>query len=429
MEPARAPKDGCLELSSELEWPAVVDGIAVHALFPDRADTPWIIGSRESDSFLVLPRRVLGPVQRAVLLMDGTRSLPAIQLLLEAEYGRSLDLDHLCTCLHAAGLLRTGSTTAGNRPTDVDRSSLHLFTANLRPITNWVQQHAADLPRIWVTAMIFVAGAALGVILISGPPAAPTAALPAGVFLITCILSVLLHELGHGVAAMRQGIVPQAVTASLYLGFIPIFYLRLPGLYLLSRGGRVRVWLAGCATNAVIGLTAVALVHSLPRDSTAAAVFAACARWNFALIALNLFPLLPTDGYFLASTALGEHNLRRRAWLALGSWLRGRWIRVPWPVTTYLLGSLALLSLFGYKAARWEVGEDPTVPALKLGIIALAFVAATVGWGHVLSRHLSSAWRRIQIILTKTTRELSRRLVSRRDERLKVQERVRAQGL
>jgi len=127
-------------------------------------------------------------------------------------------------------------------------------------------------------------------------------------------VSILVHELGHAVAARGVGARPAIVIHGFggYTTYTP------PRP--LSRWEQVRISLAGPAAGAALGLVVWAVwtvAYPDARDlARAAFVFGLWANLGWGLV--NLLPVLPLDGGMVMEAVLpGDHERRRR--LALGT--------------------------------------------------------------------------------------------------------------
>jgi Zn-dependent protease len=141
-------------------------------------------------------------------------------------------------------------------------------------------------------------------------------------WIVTVVVSVVLHELGHGIAAIRQGDDTPIVTGHMtlnplvHMGGFSLIVLFLAGFAwgmmpvnprrFRSRHGDAIVSIAGPAVNLVLALLAIAALGlwirfaGRPTEGTVAANFALF-LWvfgtaNIVLCLLNLIPLPPLDG-------------------------------------------------------------------------------------------------------------------------------------
>ncbi|MET0396803.1 MAG: M50 family metallopeptidase [Longimicrobiaceae bacterium] len=336
-----------------------MEGLTASRLFEGRGATSstWILGSPEHDRYLTVPEAALEPVRRATALMDGTRTAEEIRGRVRDELRRDLNVEDLAGRLRGAGLLLGPDGEVPTPRSHIDRMSLTLFSLPTARLADVVRRHAPWAGGVWFLGLLAAAALSAGVLAGVPEPANPWLRYPPPAAVVAGILaSVLLHELSHGLAAVREGLSPRALTGGLYLGCLPIVYLRIPGIYTLAPTARIRVWSAGCVLNGVLAVAFLAFARLLPPGSAAGSWWHAMALWNLAVLQLNLLPFLPTDGYFLLSTLLREHNLRSRAWTTLFQWLRGSGPvgrRVRLGMGMYIVGVVAMLCYTLYQAGDW----------------------------------------------------------------------------
>lgn len=370
--------------------PRAVEGLVVSPLFESRgAPTTWILGHLELDRYLTVPDAALQPVQRAAELMDGTRTAEEIRDSIRAELAKDLDVEDLAGRLREAGLLHTPEGSVAARTSHIERLSLTLFALPTGGTAAWTQRHVPWASTAWFAGLTLAAVASIAVLAGIPAPANPWLRAPSpGLLLAGMLVSVLLHEASHGLAALREGLSPRSLSGALYLGYLPLFYLRIPGVYTLRPAARLRVWSAGCALNGTLVLVGLACSRLLPPGSAAGSWWHAMALWNLAVLQLNLLPFLPTDGYFLLSTLLREHNLRSRAWKTTIGWLRGGAAggsRVQLGMAIYLVMVLAMVGKTLLVAMDWSrsVTEDwgPLQPLGLLGPVLL--IVFTLLWRNL----------------------------------------------
>jgi putative peptide zinc metalloprotease protein len=172
---------------------------------------------------------------------------------------------------------------------------------------------------------------------------------------------VLLHELAHALAGARFGLIANSLEFALYFGFIPIVYLRIPGLYTLSPRRRVIVWSAGIFLNLI--LAAIGMAYLIWQGTAGAAlnIWYVVILVNYSLVVTNLVPFLPTDAYFILSTVFHVHNIRRNAMHQLALSVQARRLRVSPIGSVYLVFTILLLILTLWRdvilLARLPVGR------------------------------------------------------------------------
>lgn len=167
--------------------------------------------------------------------------------------------------------------------------------------------------------------------------------------------SVLAHELGHSLVAMRQGIEVKSITLFLFGG--------LANLQEESKtpAGAFAVAIAGPLVSLVLWglLTAAGIV--LPLTGPLAAVIGLLATINFYLAAFNMIPGLPLDG---------GNVLKAAVWKVTGNRYRG--VRV---------------------AAR--AGQVVAYIAMASGVISISFWNLLIGW--FLLQNARQAFRSAQV--------------------------------
>jgi Zn-dependent protease/CBS domain-containing protein len=103
------------------------------------------------------------------------------------------------------------------------------------------------------------------------------------------LLALLLHELGHALAARREGMQTERITLWLFGGIA-----RFKSAF-QSAGAEFRVALAGPLVSLALGLLCVGLAR-LPAASAVNGVEAWLAYINLSLFVFNMLPALPLDG-------------------------------------------------------------------------------------------------------------------------------------
>ena len=128
-------------------------------------------------------------------------------------------------------------------------------------------------------------------------------------------LAVVLHELGHGMAAKAAGAHVDRIGIGWYW-FRPIVFVDTSDAWLANRRMRMLVDASGIIVNLVLAGIAGG-VSFLTSDATVAAVAWVFALWSYVAVVRNLNPLLEYDGYYLLMDWLEVPNLRAKslAWL------------------------------------------------------------------------------------------------------------------
>lgn len=175
-----------------------------------------------------------------------------------------------------------------------------------------------------------------------------TSYLVAGLFAITLLLSVFLHELGHALVSLKAGIRVTRINLDALGGFTEM------EREAARPGTAAAIALAGPAVSAALGaLGLLGLALTLPGSLTWQLSFQVCVA-NILVAAYNLLPGLPLDG---------GKALQAGVWAATGDrWTGYRW--AGWAGRVVALATVGVgLWLFSGRIFSW------------IGLILLLFVA------------------------------------------------------
>ena len=124
------------------------------------------------------------------------------------------------------------------------------------------------------------------------------------VFLLTPVFFVF-HEAAHRITGIANGLKEGLISFALFLGFMPMFYVRQKCIYSLERKKIVPVVLSGVLANLLLGI--IMLDFSFLLDSHLLFYFALA---NIRMIYVNMLPLSLTDGYYLWCILSKNPNIR-----------------------------------------------------------------------------------------------------------------------
>ena len=336
-------------------YPRLRGGVDVWPLFPPRRAKPgvYIVGDLRLDCYVVITEDKIAVVKHILPMLDGFHSSAEIDAYILCEKHKQVRSELLCAQLADAGLIEGTQIPPG----DFTKASVQVGGVNIAPFMT----AASRLPKLWTNIAsllclaLIVSGLAL--IYMSWPQITlPLSAIWAGsraylsssafaLYFATFLIATLAHELAHGIAAAFFGLIASRIEVSLYLGIIPMVYLRIPGLYTLSPKRRIITWSAGVFINLTFAALGMIVLSYMPFDRGVPRYLAVFILVNYTFALTNLIPFLPTDGYFIFSTIFRLHNIRRRSTYQLMRSVSERKLFLSTSALFYLSATAALIAL------------------------------------------------------------------------------------
>jgi putative peptide zinc metalloprotease protein len=192
------------------------------------------------------------------------------------------------------------------------------------------------------------------------------------------VLAIVLHEIGHGVAAKAAGARVDRIGLG-WFWFRVMVFVDTSDAWLASRHQRMLVDAGGILVNLVLA-GAAGYVALLATNLTIAAVAWVFALWSYVAVLRNLNPLLEYDGYYLLMDALERPNLRGKSlgWIATELWpalrngtsLRGHRFELFYALGAVgYIGVVVAWTLFAYRftAQGWVARLVPPASAPQYG--------------------------------------------------------------
>jgi Zn-dependent protease len=331
-------------------FPQVMPGVRAWPFFEATShdDASYVFGCDDSDRYIFVPGRRLDIVQAAIERLDGSRSGEAVAAEILRERAVRLDVTQLREKLDAAGLL-TSSDPAQSEG-DVDKLSIRLGSFDLSAVLRG-GHHIARLvpPLAGFCLLLILAALSLLALKITGLFTL-RAAIQAGLTelhfswdLIAIARGTLfIHEGAHLLAGSYFGLKRARGKLMLVGMVLPMMALKLRGFCTLSARRRFAVWGAGVFVNFAAASAGLLLLQWGP--PAWAPVLRNIIAVNWLVGVLNLFPFLPTDGYYMMGTLLRQINVRMRAIAMIGALLNWRGVRPPLSVALYALVTLLLVA-------------------------------------------------------------------------------------
>jgi Zn-dependent protease len=331
--PGREEKNAISFSRAEEICPEAVPDLGIWTLYKrGSSGAPvYILGSPEVDRFVLIPTAAITVIQAVIPLMDGNHSIESIAHIIQQRYARKIDIARLYDRLSINGLILRPAPKSIERG-DIESMSLTLLKLDIRSVFRRIRKVARALAPFLAVLSILLILAGVFVQCFDSTYAREAVKLTsrngkirADIVLYYTFLfcSFFFHELSHGLAATYFGLIPRKLCFGLYLGYLPMVYLRIGGTYTLPEWQRIVVWFAGVWWNFTFGSICALLlrIHSFP-PGTAHVIFVAIVA-NYWLGIVNLYPFMPTDGYFITATLAKGVNFRSNAWREIGRWLKG----------------------------------------------------------------------------------------------------------
>jgi len=147
----------------------------------------------------------------------------------------------------------------------------------------------------------------------------PAALAAAGITAVLFAVSILLHELGHSVLALRHRVPVRSITLFIFGGLAAIE--RDPE----TPRAELEIAIAGPIVSALLGLVFVVAARSLPEGSAAASMAGWLTAINLGVALFNLLPGFPLDGGRVLRAFLwarsGSPTAATRTAARVGQWI------------------------------------------------------------------------------------------------------------
>ncbi|MCX5376680.1 daptide biosynthesis intramembrane metalloprotease [Streptomyces sp. NBC_00091] len=295
-----------------LERPRIASNVEIHA--PTETGAPWVLQRGHHQHFRLQP-----DLARLVRAMDGSLDHTGLAEVL----GPPWTSHHVATAVHK---LADSKVLDDGKPIE-RRSTWFRFVppmtlqftvlrperllSRLAPLVNLLAGRTAA-----AVAAVFVLGGILALALLAPEmDAALGRPLPFSAYfgvLIGVLATTAVHEIGHGAVLTYYGGRPSRMGVMLFY-MSPAFFCDVSDGWRLSRKEqRVKVALAGIATQSVIaGAAALTALLLGPSDLRDAVLVFAVATYTSGIV--NLLPFVKLDGYIALMSHLDVPHLRDRA--------------------------------------------------------------------------------------------------------------------
>jgi Zn-dependent protease len=383
--------------------PKAVPDLGVWTLYKrGSSGTPvYILGSPQVDRFIVIPATAITIINAALLLFDGNHSIENITCIIQQRHARNVDIARLYERLSVNGLIARPRPKHVERG-DIESMSLTLLNIDIQPCFRMIACRAKSLVPVLaiLSAVLILAGlfvqcfdatyARDALRLMSRSGGIKTDILLYYSFLFC---SFFFHELAHGLAATYFGLLPRRLCLGLYLGYLPMIYLRIGGTYTLLEWQRIVVWFAGVWWNFTFASACALLLRVVSFPRGAAHVMFVAIVANYWLGIVNLFPFLPTDGYFILATLTKSVNIRSNAWRQFVRLFKREPSRFTITTVLFLVTTIGTSMIFLFRCVR-SIHSVSDV-RLWLTVLPIGILIARSTWRMLRGRQLNAAPREV----------------------------------
>ena len=304
--------------------PKICDDYYFNPLYTKAEDGFFVFGCRGKDSSVLLKKNKIELFKKFISALDGTNS---IDDLVNKGYGSQVEIEKIIDLFSKKGLLRGSEKT--DYFNEAEKFSVKLFHLEvriknekaLRLLRKFSKLYKYILPILFVTALIgiimrfrqenvaiFIANMRIQYDSIYSSIA---------LYILVNVFVVfmfIIHEFFHVCYGLRYHVSSFCISCVLFLGFIPMFYVKHNNIYALEKSQLLKVIAAGILGN--IGLSFLFLSLFL---FTNCKLFFAFVLSNIKIIYTNVIPVSLSDGYFFTTVLLGIPNIRLNMYKTLCS--------------------------------------------------------------------------------------------------------------
>jgi Zn-dependent protease len=360
-------------------------------------DPVYILGSPEVDRFILIPAGAITVIKAVISLLDGNHSIEQAESIIRQHYARKVDIGRLYKRLSVSGLILKPRPKYVERG-DIESMSLTLMKMDIRPYFQRVTGLAKRLaPALAVLSIVLIV-AGLLVQFFDTTVARDALRLTSrsgGVrkdivlYYSFLFCSFFFHEMAHGLAATYFGLVPRRMCMGLYMGYLPMIYLRIGGTYTLLEWQRIVVWLAGVWWNFTFASICAILLRIVSLSPGPAHVVAVAIVANYWMGIVNLFPFMPTDGYFVLATLTKSVNVRANAWREFVRWIKREPGKFNVVTVLFLVVTVGTSGMMLYRCVHYI--HSITDIRLWLTVLPIAMLIIRSVWRTVQNRELREA--------------------------------------
>lgn len=312
-----------------------------------------VFGSESVNSYVKISCSDPDALISLIRQFDGNATLEEIRSFC-SEQKIDIDLDKLIQVMSQKGLFEGENASAFS---EIQMLGIKVFMKEL-PLK---KERASRLPFLLTSLVIvLIMTGALAVCLMHLPELPQlfnrellkyrdSYLLGIGVTLLVSLAVLLLHELGHCLAASICGIPIHRIGLYLYLGVLPKWFISFRGIRVAKDRQKIFVFCGGILMNIAMILTAAACYLISPSFEAAKSIIVS----NLFMILNCLVPFSLTDGYFIFSTFFHVDNIRHEMFRCIQDVRKLRFSRIKLPMLAYILINLVFWCYKVYLFYLW----------------------------------------------------------------------------
>lgn len=373
----------------ECMYPKMIDDYYMNPLFTNRkGDGFWVVGSIEKSSHILVNSKKIKLYKYLFSYLDGTNT---INNLVEVGFGTNEELNKVINTLKDKGLIEGYENSKSFNEAKV--MSVNLFTFERKINSAFIQKVCSAFSRKYnfILLFLFISLIISYIVfkpslylnrLFNGDKVKVYNTTSTGILYIlinACtIIMFILHEIGHVVCGLKYKKNDISVSTVLFLGFIPMIYIKHKNLYSLPKKNIIDVLLGGMLANLGLGTLFLTLYFI-----TGIEFFEILALSNYKIIYINILPISLTDGYFIFGLLLNLPNTRLNMYRVLAKPLHVIKLNIKYIIISTSM-ILAMVILF-YVEINWFL--------LSLNIHMSAILSVIITCAYMYFIHIISKIR------------------------------------
>ena len=296
-------------------FPVLADDTKISLLYKyKKKDDIYIISSVQNDAYFFFKAPFLPVASEILKYFDGENDVERIQQIIAKRFP-AMDCRNFIRKIADSNLIQNQAEKKVSEVSEMRRTSINIIEYSIEKLKN--------IPRgvyqflFWLEWGLFFASWILMIWMLFDQKVSATdyvAYLNATSYTrgllwaaLFGVIFMVLHEFSHIICGIYVGVLPKKIGFSLYLNFIPKYYIKSSGVYLIERWERVIFHFSGPAANFILFALFSYLGYRLNNAFCFYLAFS-----NLQVIVLNLLPFSLTDGFFIMATMLKSVNLRIR---------------------------------------------------------------------------------------------------------------------